>query len=141
MDDTDDDSLGALVDVAQVKRRRVAQEEQERGNVDADLSSADLSSDNDDDDDELDSMFDSDEEDNNDDSEPGVSEARMKKDVQDASLGSSIATNFDLTPASLTLKFPTSLVDGPARTPKILVTTSLHSTLHEQARTLCSLFS
>ena len=52
---------------------------------------------------------------------------------------STTSTNLALTPEALQSRFP-SLFITPAPTPKILVTTSLSSTLHTQARLLTDLF-
>ena len=52
----------------------------------------------------------------------------------------STGTNLDLTPDSLALKFPTLFTDEAPPTPKILLTTSINSTLHEEANLLCTLF-
>ncbi|KAF7537713.1 hypothetical protein G7Z17_g12801 [Cylindrodendrum hubeiense] len=132
-DDVDDDRLGAQVDLEKLKRRRIeeaAAAEQEALEAGAD----------DDDDDDLDSMLGSDEE---------ADEARLaaleKKREQRARRDNSVApsttsTNLDLTPTSLSVKFPTLFSDLPPPTPKILVTTSLNSTLHEEANLLCALF-
>jgi ribosome production factor 1 len=53
---------------------------------------------------------------------------------------STTSTNLDLTPTSLSLKFPTLFSDTPPPVPKILLTTSLNSTLHTEAQLLCTLF-
>jgi ribosome production factor 1 len=53
---------------------------------------------------------------------------------------SATSTNLDLTPSSLALKFPTLFSDEPPPVPKILLTTSLNSTLHKEAALLCTLF-
>lgn len=52
---------------------------------------------------------------------------------------STTSTNLTLTPEALQSRFP-SLFITPAPPPKILVTTSLHSTLHAQAHLLTDLF-
>jgi ribosome production factor 1 len=52
----------------------------------------------------------------------------------------STSTNLDLTPESLALKFPQLFNDEPPPSPKILLTTSLNSTLHDQAHLLTTLF-
>ncbi|KAH0556903.1 hypothetical protein GP486_005311 [Trichoglossum hirsutum] len=50
------------------------------------------------------------------------------------------STYLDLTPESLLLKFPTFFTPDPPPTPKILVTTSINSTLHNEAEILTGLF-
>jgi ribosome production factor 1 len=51
---------------------------------------------------------------------------------------STMSTKMDLTPEALSAKFPTLF--EPPREPKILVTTSLNSTLHDQAQLLTTMF-
>ncbi|ROV89286.1 hypothetical protein VSDG_09069 [Cytospora chrysosperma] len=53
---------------------------------------------------------------------------------------STTSTNFDMTPAVLSAKFPNLFNDEPPRMPKVLVTTSINSTLHKEAEILTSLF-
>lgn len=52
---------------------------------------------------------------------------------------STTSTNLTLTPEALQSRSP-SLFITPAPTPKVLITTSLHSTLHTQAKLLTNLF-
>jgi ribosome production factor 1 len=58
----------------------------------------------------------------------------------------SAATNLSLVPEALALKFPTLFAAAsttssePPPTPKILITTSINSNLHTEARILCALF-
>ncbi|KAI9886523.1 MAG: hypothetical protein M1823_001704 [Watsoniomyces obsoletus] len=52
---------------------------------------------------------------------------------------STTGARLDLAPEALLAKFPTLFTSAPA-TPKTLVTTSLHSTLHHEARILTTLF-
>ncbi|PQK08629.1 hypothetical protein BB8028_0001g07030 [Beauveria bassiana] len=136
-DDVDDDSLGVIVDVEKLKRRRLeeAQAEEEAA-LNAPL-------DQNDDDDDNDSMLDTDDEDGEGDEarEAALAKARAKRALRDNSAApSTTSTNLDLTPSSLALKFPTLFTDIPPPTPKILVTTSLNSTLHEEAHLLTTLF-
>jgi ribosome production factor 1 len=51
---------------------------------------------------------------------------------------STMSTKMDLTPEALSAKFPTLF--EPPREPKILVTTSFNSTLHDQAQLLTTMF-
>jgi ribosome production factor 1 len=130
-DDVDDDSLGVQVDLERLKRRRIEEAEAEEQ---AALAAAENSSD----DEDADSMLDSDEEAD----EEGKEEKRREKRAQrDNSVAPSMtSTNLDLTPSSLALKFPTLFTDIPPPVPKILVTTSLNSTIHEEAQLICTLF-
>jgi ribosome production factor 1 len=52
---------------------------------------------------------------------------------------STTSTNMALTPETLAAKFPT-LFEPPTKDPKILITTSINSTLHDQAHLLTALF-
>ncbi|KAI0013707.1 Brix-domain-containing protein [Xylariaceae sp. FL0662B] len=136
-DDVDDDSLGASVDMEQLlKRRRTQQEEAEE-------RLAAVGEDNDDsgeDHDEEDSMLGSDNDEDESDEETAA-KARAKQAMRDDSLApSTTSTNLDLTPESLVAKFPSLFSDdGPAE-PQVLITTTLNSTLHNEAQLLCTLF-
>lgn len=134
-DDVDDDSLGAVVDVEKLKRRRMEEAEAEEQ---AALEAAN----EDDEDDDNDSMLDSDEDGEDDEKRQAALERqREKRAKRDNSIApSTTSTNLDLTPTSLALKFPTLFTDIPPPTPKILITTSLNSTLHHEAELLCGLF-
>lgn len=136
-DDVDDDSLGTQVDLERLKRRRIEEAEaEERAAIEAAEAEG---AEEEDDDEDNDSMLDSDED------EEAAAEKEQKKREKLAKRDSSIApsmtsTNLDLTPSSLALKFPTLFTDIPPPEPKILVTTSLNSTLHEEAHLMCTLF-
>lgn len=150
-DEGDDDSLGAVVDLAALKRRRIEEEENAALYGEAKESKPD-------DDDDADSMLDFDEEadddddDDDDDEEGGESggdRLRAQRARREPSLVPSLApslavsttsTNLDLTPTSLARKFPTLFTDGPHPMPKILVTTSLRATIHREAQIIASLF-
>ncbi|KPM43094.1 hypothetical protein AK830_g3493 [Neonectria ditissima] len=130
-DDVDDDSLGAQVDLEKLKRRRIEEAEA------AEQAALDDGSDEDDD---ADSMLGSDEEDDEA-RQAALEKKRERRARRDNSVApSTTSTNLDLTPTSLALKFPTLFSDIPPPTPKVLVTTSLNSTLHEEANLLCALF-
>ncbi|KAH8686757.1 anticodon-binding protein [Ilyonectria robusta] len=134
-DDVDDDSLGVQVDLEKLKRRRI--EEAEAAEQEALEAAAD---DDDDDEDDVDSMLGSDEEDDEA-RQAALEKKRERRARRDNSVApSTTSTNLDLTPTSLSVKFPTLFSDIPPPTPKILVTTSLNSTLHEEAHLLCELF-
>ncbi|KAG9253916.1 anticodon-binding protein [Emericellopsis atlantica] len=133
-DDVDDDSLGVQVDLERLKRRRMEEAEAE---AQAPLEGED----EEEDDDDHDSMLDSDEE-GDDEAKEAAMERQWEKRAQraDSTAPSMTSTNLDLTPTSLALKFPTLFTDIPPPTPKILITTSLNSTLHREANILCSIF-
>ncbi|KAH7313361.1 anticodon-binding protein [Stachybotrys elegans] len=130
-DDVDDDSLGVRVDVEQLKRRRIEAEEQ------AALDAVE----EDDEDDDMDSMLGSDDEEDEEARQAALERQREKRAKRDNSIApSTTSTNLDLTPASLALRFPSLFSDVPPPEPKILVTTSLNSTIHNEAHLLCTLF-
>lgn len=134
-DDADDDSLGAVVDLEQLKRRRMEQAEaEERAAIEAAEKM-------DEDEDDNDSMLDSDEEEDEEAREARLERKREKRAQRVPSIApSTTSTNLDLTPTSLALKFPSLFTDEPPPEPKILVTTSLNSTLHDEAHILTTLF-
>ncbi|KAI8634563.1 Brix-domain-containing protein [Xylariaceae sp. FL1651] len=128
-DDVDNDDLTSSVDLEQLlKRRRIQQaEETERQEMEA----ARLEKD-DNDDDDVDSMLGSDDRDSEDEAAARV---RARQVMRDNSLApSTTSTNLDLTPESLMAKFPFLFSDtARPQEPKILITTSLNSTLHDVA--------
>ncbi|KAI1105893.1 Brix-domain-containing protein [Jackrogersella minutella] len=136
-DDVDDDGLGASVDMEQLlKKRRLQQEEAEEKLALA--ADEDDASENDDEDE--DSMLGSDREENESDEE-AAAKARAKQVIRDDSLApSTTSTNLDLSPESLVAKFPSLFSDDRPAVPQALVTTALNSTLHDEARLLCTLF-
>lgn len=133
-DDVDDDSLGAQVDVQALKKRRI--EEAERAEIEA-AEAADAISD---DDDDNDSMLASDNEDEEARQEALERQREKRAQRDDSAAPSTTSTNLDLTPSSLYTKFPTLFTDVPPPTPKVLLTTSLNSTLHSEAELFCALF-
>lgn len=137
-DEGDDDSLGATVDLEKLRRRRVeqAEEEERQAAREAEMKEAVAQ-----DDDENDSMLESDHEDGDEDDEPTKEAAHPRHLNRDASIApSTTSTNLDLTPSSLLLKFPSLFSDLPPPEPKILVTTSLNSTIHDDAQLISTLF-
>lgn len=134
-DDVDDDSLGAQVDLEKLKRRRIEEAEAaEQEALEAAAAEEEQS------DDDVDSMLDSDEE-ADEARQAALEKKREKRARRDNSVApSTTSTNLDLTPTSLANKFPSLFTDLPPPTPKILITTSLNSTLHEEAHLLCTIF-
>ena len=140
-----EDGLGLSFDVERIKRQKKDDEAKETALQKEELDSADNgNAAADDDADEVDSMldFDSDEEaDENRDDEDARGRKSKKPQLKTAteratSPSQSVrSTKLDLAPEALAAKFP-SLFTDEVRTPKILVTTSINSTLHEQARIL-----
>ncbi|KAG5986786.1 hypothetical protein E4U43_005360 [Claviceps pusilla] len=140
-DEGEDDSLGAQVNLEELRRRQreAAEAEEEKGTSDAEMKDGD-------DDDDNDSMLDS--EDDEEDGEDGgearrqaaMEKQRAKRAKRDDSIAPSTSTNLDLAPTALALKFPTLFSDIPSPEPKVLVTTSLNSTIHHEAQLLSALF-
>ncbi|KAI9824749.1 MAG: hypothetical protein M1832_001576 [Thelocarpon impressellum] len=125
-DEADDDmghGIGLSVDVERLKRRRVdkSPESQPEGNGPEDSDE--------------DSMLESgsDEED----SPPKVS---LKTRRSPSPVESTTSTKLDMTPEALAAKFPTLFSADPPPIPKVLVTTSINSTLHHEANVLTALF-
>ncbi len=150
-DDMDDDSLGAVVDVAAVKRRRLDKELAE-GTDDLAVGEAEQ-----DEADEEDRMLGSDDDGDSDNTPEEDGDAvikqletiRNRRNQRDESAAPSVApsvapsttsTSFDLTPESLLSKFPTLFSEEPLPFPKILVTTSLNATIHLEAQQIAALF-
>ncbi|KAF2457286.1 anticodon-binding protein [Lineolata rhizophorae] len=141
----DENMLGRAVDVERLKRqkksqgtendRRQQQEEEEEEEEDND------------DEDELDSMLDEEESGDDERSRESSNEPSKKatspsaappRRRQSSPGGSTASTNLALTPEALASRFPT-LFSPPAE-PKILITTSMNSTLHAQAEILTTFF-
>ena len=147
----DEDVLGWAVDVERLaKKRKLDQEaadkdgeegtlaklkkrdqEQEDGSDEEEDEDADSMLDSDNSDDDDDDAFDSD--------DSSVSKPQKKRAASpDPSIATTTATNMELSPEFLKQKFP-QLFD-PQPEPKILITTSINSSLHKEAETLTSFF-
>ncbi|KAL0930963.1 RNA processing factor 1 [Colletotrichum truncatum] len=141
-DDVDDDSLGMQVDVEKLKRRRI-EEEEAAANAELDRE---LDQEEGDDDDDADSMLASDDDDDEEAAEAKKAERERKREEKrrarrdDSTAPSTTSTNLDLTPSSLSLKFPSLFTDTPPPVPKILITTSLNSNLHYEANIFRTVF-
>ncbi|OJD11093.1 hypothetical protein AJ78_08064 [Emergomyces pasteurianus Ep9510] len=148
-----EDGLGVSFDVERVKRQKV--EEEARQQMTDTMSAATGSEEQDgegegedDDDDEVDSMIasDSDEDDADEKAQEQKSARTRKSKLPSASeratspTQSSRSTNLDLAPDALAAKFPSLFTKEPPPAPKILITTSINSTLHDQAHILTDLF-
>lgn len=155
----EEDALGWAIDVERLaKRRKVEHEEGGAGDDDKeegtlaklkkrdeamkDEDDEDEDEDEDDDeDDDADSMLDdSESEADSDDSDLDSDAAPSKPTKRAPSPGAtSTATNLELSPEFLKQKFP-AIFNPPAEDPKILVTTSINSSLHKEAEILTSIF-
>lgn len=138
--------LGVSVDLERAKRHRSEAEEQEGGERTPSQDRQDNAGVQEED---RDSMLDSDSELDDGADESTHRTVPVRPDVSsDSAHGlrassptvSSISTRLDLTPAALAAKFPTLFSTEAAPIPKILVTTSLNSTLHDEAQLLTTLF-
>ncbi|KAF2004449.1 Brix-domain-containing protein [Amniculicola lignicola CBS 123094] len=151
------DALGWAVDVERLaKKRKLEEEEAEKKAADGGEDGEDEDEDedgvlaklkkkdageSDEEEDDIDSMLDddSDLEDLDSDSDKPSSKRKPKEPPKRASSpATSTATNLELSPEFLKQKFP-SLFE-PAGEPKILITTSLNSALHDEAQILTEFF-
>ncbi|KAH6622152.1 anticodon-binding protein [Boeremia exigua] len=143
----DEDVLGWAVDVERLAKKRkldaeTAAQDEDEGTL-AKLKKREQEqsegSDDDEEDEDADSMLESDAEDSEFDSDDSeLSKAKKRAPSPDPSVATTSATNMELSPEFLKQKFP-QLFD-PQPEPKILVTTSINSTLHTEADTLTSFF-
>ena len=143
-----EDGLGLSVDVERIKRQK--QEEEDELNRPLKSSKEEQSeeeSEDDDDQDEVDSMLASsdDEDDDDHDADDKPSRGRKQSSLPTATeratspSQSTRSTNLNLAPEALAAKFPTLFTDE-LRSPKILITTGLNSTLHHEAEALTDFF-
>lgn len=133
-DTEEGDGLNISVDVEQLRRRRMeAAEAADNMEIEEPTEEAPESDD--------DSMLGDSDEEMDEDEDTEHSRARsVSAAPSNAASTTSTGTNLDLTPDSLALKFPTLFTDEAPPTPKILLTTSINSTLHAEANLLCTLF-
>ncbi|KAL2263878.1 hypothetical protein VTK26DRAFT_4555 [Humicola hyalothermophila] len=136
-DDVDDDSLGAVVDLAQLKRRRI-EEAEAAAAAEADA----VMEENEEKDDDVDSMLGSDDEneEGEEDEERMEKLQRLRAQRQPSIAPSTTSTNLDLTPDSLSTQFKHLFSDEPPPMPKVLVTTGLNGTIHKEAQEIAAVF-
>ncbi|KAL9008812.1 MAG: hypothetical protein Q9173_006098 [Seirophora scorigena] len=133
--------LGVSVDVERLKRQR-PEKEAEEVNGEEDQPNQEETIDAPTSDNDRDSMIDS----ASDDYEPPQAPAKLPSRHRSATeratspTRSTASTNLDLTPSALAARFPTLFSTDPPPLPKTLITTSLNSTLHDEARLLTTLF-
>ena len=132
VDNDTGDGLGVSVDVGRLKRQKLEEE-------DADTASEQGTADEDED---KDSMSDSGWYDEVKGAHEPKNPQRPRTATERATspTRSTASTNLDLTPEALAARFPTLFSSDTPPTPKILITTSLNSTLHQEAKLLTSLF-
>lgn len=146
----DEDVLGWAVDVERLAKKRkldaeaAAQDEEEGTLAKLKKREQEQGADSDDEekDSDADSMLDassnSDSAFDSDDSELSNAKKNTRAPSPDPSIATTTATNMELSPEFLKQKFPQLFDHQPE--PKILVTTSINSTLHTEADTLTSFF-
>lgn len=140
-DDVDsdiEDGLGVSVDLERLKRRKIEEEQaaiEENEEEDGEKGSEG-------EDEERDSMIDSASEDESEEVAKPTKVAKTRTPTERATspVQSTRSTNLDFTPEALAAKFPSIFSTDAPTVPKILITTSLNSTLHREADLLTSLF-
>lgn len=150
--DLEDEGLGVSFDVERIKRRKQEEEEEQKNasvNGEDVASNVNGASPRDDD---VDSMLDSDsEEEEEDEGEEGAPDRQERSRRKGPALKSATeratspsqsvrSTKLDLAPEALAAKFPTLFTKELPPAPKILITTSLNSTLHKEAELLTDFF-
>lgn len=139
-----EDGLGLSVDVERIKRQKQEEEDElNRPLKSSKEEQSEESEEDDDDQDEVDSMLAS--SDDEDDADDKPSRGRKQSSLPTATeratspSQSTRSTNLNLAPEALAAKFPTLFTDE-LRSPKILITTGLNSTLHHEAEALTDFF-
>lgn len=141
-DDVDSDvgdGLGVSVNVERLKKRKIKEDQaalvQEQGEEDEEKASEG-------EDEDRDSMIESASEDESVEAARQTKAPKTKTPTERATspTQSTRSTNLDFTPEALAAKFPTIFSTDAPPVPKILITTSLNSTLHKEADILTSLF-
>lgn len=129
------DGLGVSIDAERLKRSKMEADPQPE-EPDSEENLPDAS------DEERDSMIDSVSESEEEAAEkaPDRHTKRTATERATSPVRSTTSTNLDLAPETLALRFPTLFHADPLPTPKILITTSLNSTLHREAQLLTTLF-
>ena len=138
IDDNVQDGLGLSIDADRIKRQRLEEEQNLHEEIDQKAGANGVEED-----DDLDSMLDESEE-NIDAAAVNPlltkSEFRTATDRATSPTRSTTSTNFDIVPEALAAKFPTLFGTEASRDPKILITTSINSTLYAEAKILTCFF-
>ncbi|KAL8744232.1 MAG: hypothetical protein Q9190_003495 [Brigantiaea leucoxantha] len=135
------DGLGFSVDVERLKRQKLEQDAKQSREAEVSDSQDDrdaFSSEED-----RDSMIDSasNDEEPQDISKPSnTSKRKTATERATSPIHSTTSTNLDLTPEALATRFPSLFSTNDTATPKILITSSINSTLHREAQLLTTLF-
>ena len=130
VDSGEDDILGLSINIARLKKRKLEQEEQAAQSSDNEGQQASEDSE------DTDSMLDSGSELEDEQRESKTNSTWQKEPSPPKATAS---TNLDLMPEALASKF-SSLFNQESPTPKILLTTTFNSTLHDEASLLTRLF-
>ncbi|MCJ1393443.1 hypothetical protein MMC18_006318 [Xylographa bjoerkii] len=132
------DGLGVSVDVERLKRQKLEEEEVvAAAHLESDKEEADPASD------DQDSMIEfgsGDEEDKVKEKPQRRQRPRTATERATSPVHSTTSTNLDLTPEALAARFPSLFSMESPPIPKILITTSINSNLHNEARLLTTLF-
>ena len=142
IDEIVEDGLGLSIDVDRIKRQRLEEEQ----NLDEEVTQEDDNESVGEKDDDRDSMLDGVLEDEDGDMGvsvnplPTKSQLRTATDRATSPTRSTTSTNLNIAPEALAAKFPTLFGTDPLPEPKILITTSINSTLHAEAELLTSFF-
>lgn len=137
-----EDGLGLSIDVDRIKKQRLEEEQslnEEGGQVEDGEGVGE-------EEDDRDSMLDDALEEEDGDTHaaanplPTKSQLRSATDRATSPTRSTTSTYLNIAPEALAAKFPTLFSTDPPEEPKILITTSINSTLHAEAKLLTSLF-
>lgn len=141
--DAEEHGLGLSVDVERIKRAKKEEEDElNRPLEDGEDDSEDVQSDNE----SVDSMLVSSDSEAEDKTDRDTSRVGTKSTLPTATeratspTHSTRSTNLNLAPEALAAKFPSLFSTDPPPTPKVLITTSINSTLHNEAKILTDLF-
>ena len=134
-----DDGLGLSVDVERIKRQRLEEDEAPEDEAGGESDVADTDSMLDEASAEEDDLLINEENIVNN-SLPSAKQIRTTTQRATSPTRSTTSTNLNLAPEALAAKFPTLFATESPPDPKILITTSLNSTLHDQASLLTTLF-
>jgi ribosome production factor 1 len=137
-----EDGLGLSIDVDRIEKQRLEEEQslnEEGGQVEDGEGVGE-------EEDDRDSMLDDALEEEDGDTNAAVNPLPTKSQLRSATdratspTRSTTSTNLNIVPEALAAKFPTLFGADPTPEPKILITTSINSTLHTEARLLTSFF-
>lgn len=137
-----EDGLGLSIDVDRIKKQRL-EEEQSLNEEGSQVEDGEGVGEEDDD---RDSMLDDALEEEDGDTNAAVNPLPTKSQLRSATdratspTRSTTSTNLNIVPEALAAKFPTLFGADPTLEPKILITTSINSTLHTEAKLLTSFF-